>query len=172
MGNDETRSYPSPRGQRGIRLVGLLSHRDLGGVRGDLVRAGRTVAELMTPGAVTVTPTETLRKAANLMREGRRLTGGDRWSRSHRDHSGRRPAGCPRSRRGTSRGSTARAESSSAAPEASRVGRAMVNSDRADASRPKLSAEARSAHVPMARPSVPCTAVSARISSRGVAGLN
>jgi acetoin utilization protein AcuB len=52
----------------GSRLVGLLSSRDLGGARGGGARAGRQVADLMTPGVVTVAPTETVRKAANLMR--------------------------------------------------------------------------------------------------------
>ena len=52
----------------GSRMVGVLSSRDLGGARGGAIRAGRTVADLMTPGVVTVPPTETVRKAANLMR--------------------------------------------------------------------------------------------------------
>jgi acetoin utilization protein AcuB len=53
---------------RGSRAVGLLSHRDAGGKQGTLVRRGRTVAELMTHPVVTVEPTATVRKAANLMR--------------------------------------------------------------------------------------------------------
>ena len=53
---------------RGSRVVGLLSHRDAGGRQGALVRRGRTVGELMTGPVVTVEPTATVRKAANLMR--------------------------------------------------------------------------------------------------------
>ena len=53
---------------RESRVVGLLSHRDAGGKQGALVRRGRTVAELMTSPVVTVEPTATVRKAANLMR--------------------------------------------------------------------------------------------------------
>lgn len=53
---------------RGTRVVGLLSHRDAGGRQGELVRRGRTVGELMTKPVVTVEPTATVRKAANLMR--------------------------------------------------------------------------------------------------------
>ena len=48
-------------------VVGILSDRDAGGLRGRALRAGRTVAELMTPRVVTVAPTDTVRKAANLM---------------------------------------------------------------------------------------------------------
>ena len=53
---------------RGSRVVGLLSHRDAGGRQGTLVRRARTVAELMSRPVVTVEPTATVRKAANLMR--------------------------------------------------------------------------------------------------------
>jgi CBS domain-containing protein len=53
---------------RGSRVVGLLSHRDAGGRQGAMVRRGRTVEELMTTPVVTVEPTATVRKAANLMR--------------------------------------------------------------------------------------------------------
>jgi CBS domain-containing protein len=53
---------------RGSRVVGLLSHRDAGGRQGVMVRRGRTVEELMTRPVVTVEPTATVRKAANLMR--------------------------------------------------------------------------------------------------------
>ncbi|HEX7128093.1 MAG TPA: CBS domain-containing protein [Thermodesulfobacteriota bacterium] len=49
-------------------LVGILSERDLGGRNGAVLRKGRTVEELMTPGTVTVQPNTTLRQAANLMR--------------------------------------------------------------------------------------------------------
>lgn len=53
---------------RGSRVVGVLSHRDAGGRQGEVVRRGRTVEELMTSPVVTVEPTATVRKAANLMR--------------------------------------------------------------------------------------------------------
>jgi acetoin utilization protein AcuB len=52
----------------GARIVGVLSDRDAGGPRGASLRAGRTVADLMTAPAVTVEPETTVRKAANLMR--------------------------------------------------------------------------------------------------------
>ena len=47
---------------------GIVSERDLGGARGESVRRAATVAELMTPLAVTVDPGATVRQAANLMR--------------------------------------------------------------------------------------------------------
>jgi acetoin utilization protein AcuB len=50
------------------RIVGVLSDRDAGGRRGAAVRTNRTVAELMTAPVVTVDPTTTVRRAANLMR--------------------------------------------------------------------------------------------------------
>lgn len=53
---------------RGSRVVGILSDRDAGGRRGVTVRRGHTVEELMTPHVVTVEPTATVKKAANLMR--------------------------------------------------------------------------------------------------------
>lgn len=53
---------------RGSRVVGVLSDRDAGGRQGVSVRKGRTVAELMSTRVVTVEPTATVRKAANLMR--------------------------------------------------------------------------------------------------------
>jgi CBS domain-containing protein len=53
---------------RGSRVVGVLSDRDGGGRQGALLRRGRAVEELMTPRVVTVEPTATVRKAANLMR--------------------------------------------------------------------------------------------------------
>jgi CBS domain-containing protein len=46
----------------------VLSHRDAGGRQGAPVRKGRTVEELMTTPVITVEPTATVRKAANLMR--------------------------------------------------------------------------------------------------------
>lgn len=48
--------------------VGVLSARDLGGAKGPALRRNRTVRELMTAPPVTVAPTATVRKAANLMR--------------------------------------------------------------------------------------------------------
>jgi CBS domain-containing protein len=52
----------------GRRVAGVLSDRDAGGRQGSPVRRNRTVAELMTGRVVTVPPTTTVRKAANLMR--------------------------------------------------------------------------------------------------------
>ena len=52
----------------GRRVVGVLSDRDAGGLRGQSVRRNRTVAELMTGRVVTVPPSTPVRKAANLMR--------------------------------------------------------------------------------------------------------
>lgn len=49
-------------------LVGVISERDLGGLNGDDVRKGRTVADLMNSRVVSAEPTTTLREAANLMR--------------------------------------------------------------------------------------------------------
>lgn len=53
---------------RGTRLAGVLSERDLGGVRGGEVRRNVTVSDRMTPQVVTVNPHTTIREAANLMR--------------------------------------------------------------------------------------------------------
>ena len=53
---------------RGPQVAGILSDRDAGGPQGESVRRGRTVEELMTTPVVTVGPTTTVRKAANLMR--------------------------------------------------------------------------------------------------------
>ena len=53
---------------RGTEVVGVLSDRDVGGARGASPRRTRTVEELMTAPVVTVPPTATVRKAANLMR--------------------------------------------------------------------------------------------------------
>jgi CBS domain-containing protein len=50
------------------RVAGVLSDRDAGGRQGSPVRRNRTVAELMTDRVVTVPPSTTVRKAANLMR--------------------------------------------------------------------------------------------------------
>jgi len=52
----------------GSEVVGVLSDRDAGSGVGVAVRAGRTVGDLMTSHLVTMTPTDTVRKAANLMR--------------------------------------------------------------------------------------------------------
>lgn len=51
-------------------VVGVISERDLGGKNGEGVRAGRTVAELMTRGVAVAGPLETVRAAANRMRGG------------------------------------------------------------------------------------------------------
>ena len=50
------------------RLVGVLSDRDLGGEQGDMLRAGRQVADCMSAHVTTVTPDTTVREAANLLR--------------------------------------------------------------------------------------------------------
>jgi CBS domain-containing protein len=52
----------------GAERLGIVSSHDLGGPRGGTVRSGQTVADLMTRGVVSVLPTTTVRKAANLMR--------------------------------------------------------------------------------------------------------
>jgi CBS domain-containing protein len=52
----------------GGRVVGVLSHRDLGGRGGASVRRNRTVGELMTTPVVTAAPDTTVRQAANLLR--------------------------------------------------------------------------------------------------------
>ena len=52
----------------GSERIGIVSSHDLGGPQGTGVRSGHTVAELMTRGVVSVLPTTTVRKAANLMR--------------------------------------------------------------------------------------------------------
>ena len=52
----------------GPRVVGLLSDRDLGGRHGARVRENRVVSDLMTERVATVSPTRTVRQAANLMR--------------------------------------------------------------------------------------------------------
>lgn len=49
-------------------VTGVISERDLGGRRGPSVRAGKTVADLMTTRLITATPTTTLKRAAALMR--------------------------------------------------------------------------------------------------------
>jgi CBS domain-containing protein len=52
----------------GSRVVGVLSDRDVGGRQGAPVRKNHAVGDLMTEHVVTVPPTTTVRKAANLMR--------------------------------------------------------------------------------------------------------
>jgi acetoin utilization protein AcuB len=51
----------------GSKIVGVLSDRDMGGYHGGPLRSHRCVAELMTDRVVTVSPTATVRRAANLM---------------------------------------------------------------------------------------------------------
>lgn len=51
------------------QMVGILSIQDLGGRKGEAVREGRTVRELMTPRVVTATPEMTLDEAFEIMRE-------------------------------------------------------------------------------------------------------
>ena len=53
---------------KGRQVIGVLSERDAGGRRGAAVRTNRAVADLMTAPAVTVEPTMTIRRAANVMR--------------------------------------------------------------------------------------------------------
>jgi len=52
----------------GSRIVGVLSARDLEGDEREPLRKQLTVRELMTPFAVKVRDTSTVRRAANLMR--------------------------------------------------------------------------------------------------------
>lgn len=53
---------------RGQEIVGVLSDRDLGGSRGQIVRRNLVVTDLMTPSPLTVSPQTTVREAANLLR--------------------------------------------------------------------------------------------------------
>jgi len=53
---------------RGRDVIGVLSERDAGGRSGAVIRAGRTVADLMTGQVASVTPTDTVRSVSNLMR--------------------------------------------------------------------------------------------------------
>ena len=50
------------------RIVGLLSARDFGGVKGARARKLHTVADVMTPDIPTVTPTTPTRVAADVLR--------------------------------------------------------------------------------------------------------
>jgi CBS domain-containing protein len=52
----------------GASIVGVLSDRDLGSYRGKAIREGRRVKDLMIDSVVTIDQTETIRRAANLMR--------------------------------------------------------------------------------------------------------
>jgi CBS domain-containing protein len=71
--------------KEGSELIGVISDRDLGSRGGGGLRAARRVADLMTRHVVTLTPTDTIRRAANVMRgrtigcipvtQGRRLVG-------------------------------------------------------------------------------------------------
>lgn len=49
-------------------VTGVITHRDLGGARGERTRAGATVGDLMSRDAVVVAPDTTVRQAANKMR--------------------------------------------------------------------------------------------------------
>jgi acetoin utilization protein AcuB len=51
----------------GRRIVGILSDRDAGGRAGASVRAGKSVADLMTRGVTTIQTEETVGRAANVM---------------------------------------------------------------------------------------------------------
>lgn len=53
---------------RGARIAGVLSERDCGGRNGASVRRDRTVGDLMTSPAVSVTSNTTTQRAANMMR--------------------------------------------------------------------------------------------------------
>lgn len=53
---------------RGSDVVGILSDRDVGSTRGQVLRRGRTVGELMTMEVKNAKPSTTVREAANLMR--------------------------------------------------------------------------------------------------------
>jgi acetoin utilization protein AcuB len=50
------------------RVVGILSDRDLGSSRGELLRKGLKVRDVMTPHPIMATPTTDLRRGANLLR--------------------------------------------------------------------------------------------------------
>ncbi|MCE9636599.1 MAG: CBS domain-containing protein [Planctomycetes bacterium] len=53
---------------KGGAVLGVVSERDLGGRAGAAVRRGATVESLMSRGAVTAAPDDTVRQAANQMR--------------------------------------------------------------------------------------------------------
>jgi acetoin utilization protein AcuB len=52
----------------GSNLVGVLSDRDIGGRRGFSLRAGASVADLMTTNVVSIRRTAPIKRAASLMR--------------------------------------------------------------------------------------------------------
>jgi acetoin utilization protein AcuB len=52
----------------GSDVLGVLSDRDAGSQAGSSVRTGRMVADLMTKHAVTISPADTIKRAASLMR--------------------------------------------------------------------------------------------------------
>jgi acetoin utilization protein AcuB len=54
---------------QGGRIVGLVSARDFGGIKGDHARELYKVADLMTRRVVTVSPKTPTRRAANVMRD-------------------------------------------------------------------------------------------------------
>src|SRR6516165_6198943 len=49
-------------------VVGVLSDRDLGSSRGEVLREGQLVRDVMSAKPLTATPTMTMRRAANLLR--------------------------------------------------------------------------------------------------------
>lgn len=51
------------------RIVGLLSARDVGGIKGARARGRHRVADLMTQRVVIISPTTPIRKAATVMRD-------------------------------------------------------------------------------------------------------
>jgi acetoin utilization protein AcuB len=53
---------------RGGRVVGVVSDRDLGGLRGAVLREKKVVAHLMTPFVLSAKPATTVRQAANMLR--------------------------------------------------------------------------------------------------------
>lgn len=52
----------------GNDLAGVISERDLGGKRGETLRRGKLVRELMSASAIQAKPETTVRQAANLLR--------------------------------------------------------------------------------------------------------
>jgi CBS domain-containing protein len=53
---------------RDMKLMGLVSDRDLGGAKGGCLRTGKTVLDLMSPDVVTVLPETPVAEAANVVR--------------------------------------------------------------------------------------------------------
>ncbi len=53
---------------RGGQVAGVVSDRDLGGARGEALRKGRKVGDVMSAHVVCTSPETTVRQAANLMR--------------------------------------------------------------------------------------------------------